>query len=186
MTTAFRDGTRFALRTATAACHARVDERFGRLDLSRPEGLGIFLAANHVALGVIEPALRRAEGLPSLPSRLSAIEADLGALGRDVPAGMDGTLDGHDLLGVAYVVGGSALGGRLLARRRAASSDPAVRRAGRFMDDPRMMPYWASIQGSLRSVGPGDARFARLLAAADATFGIYEAALREVEGDAHE
>ena len=180
VTTAFRDSTRFALRDRTAPCHERIDARFGRLDLASREGLGTFLAASHAALQAIEPLLAGAPGLPALPSRLDALEADLAALGHRPPAPAAAPR-GLDPLGVAYVVAGSALGGRLLARRRAASHDPAVRAAGRFMDDARMMPYWTAVQGSLRAVAPGGGRLEALTHAAVATFGVYADALRKVE-----
>ena len=186
MTTAFRDSARFALRDRTAACHARIDAAFGRLDLTTPAGLATFLAANHAVLSVLEPILHGAPDLPALPPRLPALEEDLAALGHPIPCPARLDMSGHDRLGIAYVVGGSALGGRVLERRRAASADPAVRSAGRFMDDPRMMPYWASVQGSLRIIMPGDERFDGLVKAAEATFGAFGSALREVERDVHD
>ena len=183
MTTAFRDGTRFALRARTAAEHERIDAAFGRLDLACADGLATFLAAQHMALRTVEPALRGASDLPALPARLAAIEADLAALGVGVPSGVGapGDLDARDPLGVAYVVGGSALGGQILSRRRIASPDPRVRAAGAFMDDPRMMPYWRSVLGALRVARSDPDRIERLVQAAKDTFTVFDDALRGVE-----
>ena len=183
LTTAFRDSARFALRDRTAGAHGELDAAFGTVDVAVADGLATFLAAHHAALHVIEPFLRGAPGLPSVPERLDAIEADLVALGRGRPPAASVSLAGHDPLGVAYVVGGSALGGRILARRRAASPDPAVRAARRFMDDQRMMPYWAAVQGALRLLSPADARLERVAKAAMTAFGVYLKALQEVRRD---
>ena len=185
LTTAFRDAARFALRDRTAAHHARIDAAFGRLDLASADGLATFLSAQHIALSVAEPVLSRAPGLSKLPARLDAISHDLAALGRAGPAdpGAPFPLAGadRDPLGVAYVVGGSALGGRILSRRRLASSDPGVREAGAFMDDPRMMAYWRAVLAALRSVRPEPDRLDGLARAAVATFDLFEDALQRVK-----
>ena len=184
LTKAFRDSARFALRDRTAAAHERLDVAFSRLDLSAIGGLATFLSANLLAYRSVELILRSADGLPNLPERITALELDLAQLGRPVPEGEIVDLSQCDPLGIAYVAGGSALGSRILRQRRLASADPLVRGAGRFMDDPRMMPYWIAVQGVLRTMAPEEPRFDAVARGAVAAFNVYGESLRRVERDA--
>lgn len=189
LTITFRNGARFALRERTAAAHDRVDAAFGRLDLASCAGLGDFLDANHRALRVVEPLLAGAPGLPPLPSRLAAIESGLMALDRAVPTASALALPDavrQEPLGVAYVVGGSALGAQVLRRRWAATDDPAVRAADAFMDDAGMMAYWTAIQNVLRAIPADSTRMAAIAASAVATFRVFEDALQETIANACE
>lgn len=118
-----RRSARFVLRDATAAWHERVDAVFSHPDLADRDAYGRFLSAQAAAHLPVEQALEIGgigEVLADWPDRRRAdlIRADLAALGLSLPplepapplAGVPA------LLGAAYVLEGSRLGGALLAR----------------------------------------------------------------------
>jgi heme oxygenase len=114
---------RAALRAATADAHDRVDRLFSRLDLARPGDYRLFLQAQASAHLPIEAALDDggiAALLPDWPERRRAhlLVADLAALGIDIPAPVPPPLlsGPHAMLGAAYVLEGSRLGGAVLKR----------------------------------------------------------------------
>lgn len=135
---------RFALREATAAAHERVDSLFSALDLADPHAYRTFLAAQAAAHIPVEEAIE-ANGiealLPDWPERRRAplIRNDLGALGvPEPPLESPPELSGEAaMLGAAYVLEGSRLGGQLLHRSVApglpssflAASSPSAWRA---------------------------------------------------------
>lgn len=114
---------RSALRAATAAEHERVDRAFGAFDLSERAGYTAFLRGQAFAFLPIEAAIDAAdprELLHDWPQRRRSkqLHADLSALGvtRPVTGDWDGFRSREDILGAIYVVEGSRLGGRMLAR----------------------------------------------------------------------
>jgi heme oxygenase len=138
--------TRFALRAATDDIHRELDDRLSRLDLSEAADYRRFLRIHARAVPPVEDALARA-GLDALVSgwcagrRGPAIESDLAALGVEMPPpAMPPAIDGvGELLGTAYVLEGSRLGGRVL-RRRVADGLPAS-----FLSEPESNPWPALI-----------------------------------------
>lgn len=112
------------LRDGTADCHERVDALFSRADLGSRIGYEVFLVAQAAAFLPAERTLEKggiAEVLGDWPSRRRShlIEQDLRDLGQQVPSGDDDlTLNGVPaLLGGAYVLEGSRLGGAVLRRQ---------------------------------------------------------------------
>lgn len=113
---------RSLLRTATASEHERVDRAFGAFDLSDRDGYRAFLMAQagpflaaEAAVDAFDPAAL----LPDWPQRRRAalIRADLADL--DAPVPQTDSLDlrsESEVLGVIYVLEGSRLGGKMLAR----------------------------------------------------------------------
>ncbi|MGC2086187.1 MAG: biliverdin-producing heme oxygenase [Bradyrhizobium sp.] len=133
-------GIRDKLKAATAVAHHALDERLSGFDLTARAHYRRFLQASAAALLPLEAALRKAgvaamfEDWP-LRTRSTAITADLNQLGGTVnllpvpsePLGRCG------VLGTLYVLEGSRLGAAYLMRVAAASADPRVRAATRYL-----------------------------------------------------
>lgn len=110
---------RHVLLTATRDLHDDLDRQVG--GLSDAGGYGAFLTGSHAFRAALEPALAGSGGWPVQPLA-DLIGQDLADLGRPCPP----PLAAPDLSAPAaraaacYVLEGSALGARLLARRAAA------------------------------------------------------------------
>ena len=113
---------RSVLRAATAAEHERVDQAFGRFDLSHPEGYRAFLRAQAQPLLSVEAAIDAFDPrgvLPDWPERRrgASLAADLAELGLPVPAPEPFRIATQGAaLGAIYVLEGSRLGGAMLSR----------------------------------------------------------------------
>ena len=114
---------RFVLKAATAAAHDRVDTLFSRFDLIDPVDYGRFLQAQAGAFLGVEAALDAAGAervLADWPQRrrASAVRDDLSALGLPLPdaVAVPDILGDAAILGAAYVLEGSRLGGAMLVR----------------------------------------------------------------------
>jgi heme oxygenase len=112
-----------ALRAATQDHHAVVDGLFSRFDLADPGGYAGFLRAQADAFLPVERALDAARAetvLPDWPSRRrgALLIADLAALGEAGPDEGEALPldDAAAILGAAYVLEGSRLGGKMLQR----------------------------------------------------------------------
>ena len=167
---------RLALRFGTRAAHDRVDAAAGALDLSQPDDRARFLRAHHCAY----QTLRAADAEPSalIAHRLACAHADLLALGvpanaAALPCDAPALHGAAGALGVGYVLAGSHLGNRQLARTW--PGEPP-----RLLVDPRLAAHWPELLTRLRAKPGGDARAQEVLAAARATFAVFEAAFRAV------
>jgi heme oxygenase len=111
------------LREATGAAHARVDALFSRFDLARRDDYAGLLAAHAEALLPVEALLDQG-GAESVTGdwpqrrRAGVIQVDLDALGItvDAPETQDSVTSAAAMAGMLYVLEGSRLGGRFLAR----------------------------------------------------------------------
>jgi heme oxygenase (biliverdin-IX-beta and delta-forming) len=112
------------LRDATREAHERVDAAFGHFDLQHRASYRDFLTAHAQALLPIETWLdahAAATLISDWPRRKrgDALLADLAAIGGDPPSltafACEPTPQG--MMGVVYVVEGSRLGGRYIARQ---------------------------------------------------------------------
>jgi heme oxygenase len=115
---------RFRLRHATAAAHARLDDLFSRFDLSIASGYVAFLCAQAPAFLAVERALDDAGASAlidgwTLRRRSDALRKDLADLGQTLPPGLPAPVfvTEPQILGAAYVLEGSRLGGAMLARQ---------------------------------------------------------------------
>lgn len=171
---------RWALRQDTAAAHAAIEQLYETLDLSSRPGLTVFLAAHAAAFRAIVGALDAtvpAELADRVAAMIALIEADLATL--DVtrhPQGLPAPSPVADPLGLVYVVAGSRLGARILARRAAASPDPAVRGACGYLAAAQSDGLWPAFVAHLedRALPPRDQ--ARVIAGAHAGFACFESA----------
>lgn len=114
---------RAALRAATAAEHERVDRLFGAYDLSSRTGYRAFLLAQAAAFLPVERALAAAGAgrlVPDWPERIRGhlLRADLAELDAGEPEAIcSPRIDGPaGVIGAAYVLEGSRLGGAVLKR----------------------------------------------------------------------
>ena len=115
---------RFALKAATDDIHRELDERLSTLDLAAENDYRRFLDFHARTVPAVEASLASG-GLGDMVEgwcasrRSDAIAGDLAALGEPMPKPVEPpVLTGvGELLGAAYVLEGSRLGGRVLERR---------------------------------------------------------------------
>jgi heme oxygenase len=139
-----------ALRAATAADHERVDRLFSRFDLGSDADYRLFLTAQAAAHLPLERALEVA-GAGELildwadRRRSELLLADLEELGIEPPPSVPPPpVDGEPaILGAAYVLEGSRLGGAFLKRGL------APRAPRRFLAAPQEAGAWRKLLAKL-------------------------------------
>jgi heme oxygenase (biliverdin-IX-beta and delta-forming) len=149
-------GTRQRLKAATAADHYALDELLRDFDLSTTAHYRRFLQASAAALLPLEAALEQA-GVGELVEdwaqrrRAQVIAADLADIdGVCVPLGLPmQPLDRPAVFGTLYVLEGSRLGAAYLLRVVAASADPRVRRATRYLRHGAGQGLWCGFLSRL-------------------------------------
>jgi len=151
------DTLRNRLREATASQHERVDAAFSAYRLDQPAGYRAFLQAHAQVLFPLEIELEQAgieKMLEDWPkrSRRQALLDDLQALGGSEPAAAQpGAAPSSGWCwGAAYVIEGSRLGGRVLARRVAEAIPSAPLR---YLDHSSTSPLWPSFLQKLEQQG---------------------------------
>ncbi|WP_051881613.1 biliverdin-producing heme oxygenase [Parvularcula oceani] len=141
------------LREGTRTAHEAVDAVFGRFDLTRREGYTAFLRAHYRGLfGLpLDPA---PFGLKPL-GLMELVAADLRTLGEPLPAPLPAPrFSGEaEALGAYYVVAGSRLGSRLLARQWREGADGVLLSAGRYLSDEASHDAWRDLTAFLRQEG---------------------------------
>jgi len=111
------------LRAATAESHSALDAQVATWKIETPLGYGSFLSASALVIAPLELALERAgvtEWLPDWPKRVrrNALAHDLAALGLEAPPLATAVAPSPDFAaGLLYVLEGSRLGARFLARQ---------------------------------------------------------------------
>jgi heme oxygenase (biliverdin-IX-beta and delta-forming) len=175
---------RLALRAATAAAHARLDDLLSTLDLGHPAGYAAFLLSQAPAVAAVERALDEAGAarwLDDWPGRRRwpALVQDLAALGLAPPPAAPGpVLSGEaEVLGAAYVLEGSRLGGALLLRSVPAGLPAAFLRPGNPAD-------WRAFVSLMDKRLSSDTRLADAVPAALAVFTLFEQCARSHLGAA--
>ncbi|MFD1694006.1 biliverdin-producing heme oxygenase [Roseibium aestuarii] len=147
------DDIRFHLARETRALHDVVDQQAEFNDLHTAEGVAGLLRFFRKGFGRIETALERSGAeavLPAFPERRRAalIDADLasGSSG-EIPAEAAAEdlvfLSPAEIWGALYVVEGSRLGARMMAR----ASDAT--RASRFLSESAECRYWPTFLAAL-------------------------------------
>lgn len=115
------------LRAATSESHAALDAQVAAWRIETTVGYGAFLSASALAIAPLERALERAgvaEWLPDWPGRVrrTVLAKDLAALGLETPPFATALVPSQDFgAGLLYVLEGSRLGARVLARQVSAS-----------------------------------------------------------------
>ena len=163
------------LRAETRPEHEALDVAFGALDLGDVHDYGLFIRAHHAAHTLIEPRIAPA------PPRLAALARDLDALGLaplqnfDVPA-----IQTADPRGLAYVVAGSHLGGKILHRRWESSENAKIRAAGHYFAVPNVKEHWQITLKVLKGTTPDNHN--SVVEGARSAFSCFAMALRQVKG----
>lgn len=168
-----------ALREGTAIAHERLDGLFAHFDLADANGYRRFLSAHAEALLPTEAALEEAGAgatFPDWPARRRApmLTADLAELGAAPPTTPAVAVDRDPaaIAGTLYVVEGSRLGGRFLARQVGAGLPK------RYLDPDQRPPSWPALLESFERILYDSTSFATATQAALAVFGRFEAAGR--------
>ena len=167
-------GNRFALRDLTRGDHERLDALVGHFGDGRSsarylEGMAAFRFPVERALSAIRYDDSFGAWRPGLIS--SELVQDLGDFGLASPAdGGDFRLpaDRDGLLGVLYVLEGSALGARVLVRRAAALGFTAEHGARHLAAQTAHPQAWPQFVALLGAIGPSG--MARAVEAARMTF----------------
>lgn len=165
---------RARLREETSAAHERVDALYSRFNLGVPDGYTAFLLAQARAFLPVEAALTDAgagEIIADWAGRLRSptLALDLAALGRALPAPLPAPdlSTGAEILGAAYVLEGSRLGGALL-RRRVPADQPLTFMAA---SEPGR---WRAFVALLEQRLTGQEAIEQAISAALATFAVFE------------
>lgn len=133
---------RFALRSATAADHERVDAIFARFRLDEAAGYSGFLRATAAAYLPVENGLDEAGAANLVPDwtarrRADLLQEDLAGLGEAPGPALPFTISGEaEMFGAIYVLEGSRLGGAML-KKSVPQSLPR-----RFLDAPAEHGAW--------------------------------------------
>lgn len=164
------------LREATREDHDRVDGAFAAFELGSEAGYRDFLAAHARALVPVESWLAEA-GFP-LAARGAALRSDLAAMGAaPAPAARLGWTHGDAAhWGAAYVIEGSRLGGKVLARQ----VPPFFPHA--YLAAPHAPGAWRAFLARMdeaAATGGADWHSAALVAARR-TFGLFAAAAEAI------
>lgn len=179
--------SRDRLRAATAQAHEAVDGLFSRFDLAEPQSYCLFLEAHQAVLPACEQALDRAGAqalLADWPSRRrgSALAADLHDLGgteaRPIPP--IAIVTDAQAWGLLYVLEGSRLGGTVLARRVAQSSDVQSRAATRYLSHGEGQRLWPSFVTALNASKEVQERLPEVIIAAIDGFSLFRTAAEAV------
>lgn len=177
---------RAILKDRTAPLHAELDGRLACLGVGPPADYASFLAVQYAARAPIERWATSHCPIELRPPAVSSlIAADLSEMGGALPTECSFAMppDG-DVLGLAWALGGSALGNRaMLAERRCARGREFDQRAERFLSDRSMAQFFVSLLPRLElpsgtaegAVVAAEAVFGTFLAAADKL--VYEVAI---------
>jgi heme oxygenase len=176
------------LRSNTRVWHDRVDAAFDQFDLAIEPGYRSFLEAHSLVVPGLEQHLVKSESYRRFPGwagewRAPALWADLRAMG--VAEKMAPVLDQNhlsfgaadpDLVGLMYVLEGSRLGGRVLARRVETGGHPWARAATRYLSEDGGIS-WRMFLDHLATIEFTDAETEAALAAAIRVFCAFEHAV---------
>jgi len=177
---------RSVLRRATEGLHSRLDTAMPDENLSDPVAYGRFLSVQHAArLPVEKWAARHCPPAIRPPELTPLLERDLGALGWPLPEwrGPFVLPAGADPVGLAWVIAGSALGGKALLKR-VREDEGAQALPTAFLADERALEFWHDLRPALeRQVDPHCASAA--VRAAEATFGHFLRIAEEPRGRLH-
>lgn len=141
------------LAAETRDLHGALDRFASRFNLLTPSGLENFLRFMWIGCSTIEGGLDAAGAdrlLPEWPRRRRSdlLARDLGATGTSPPPPIDFASDG-EVWGGLYVLEGSRLGGRMLARSTPLSNQSA------FLSESEKRSFWPQFLKRLRSADQG-------------------------------
>ena len=161
---------RQALRRATDDLHTGLDAALGGLDLTDREQYATFLTVQLAARRPIEQWLAANAPAELRPPAQSALLADdLAGLGFTPTASAlaEFSAPKGGALGVAWAIGGSSMGNRMMLRawRQRSADMPAT-----FLADDRMCAFFAALRPTIERPANEYADLAQAIAAARAVF----------------
>jgi heme oxygenase len=169
---------REALRAATADAHEALDRALSERPIGDVASYGRFLLMHAEALPTLEAALVRGGFGRACPGwaatrRTDALLADLAGLGLPVPRPRSAPpARGARAWGVAYVIEGARLGGRVLERRARAGGEPSVLANARFLSHRDALP-WPRFVAALEAALPTARDIDAAAGGAAEAFGMY-------------
>lgn len=172
---------RFVLRDGTRSAHERLDRLASEFDLSSPSDYSAFLVWHARLVPTLEQQLTHRGLLRIFPKwvehrRAAHLLEDLATLGVASPHAEPyqvGTSDAA-LIGVAYVLEGSRLGGSILSRTVA----PELRgKATRYLDHGAGLKLWPRFVSRLDTLDFSEEETAAAIFAANAVFAAFERGL---------
>ena len=170
---------RHELKALTRADHARLDDLFSALDITRRVDYARFIGVHLAVFEVLRPHLSPASlTRPQLLAGLACLRRDLATLGQrrlETRAG-HGEADGLAPLAVDYVVAGSRLGLKVLKARWTGSADPLVRAAGAYFTQPFAASPWPKVCRALSKVPVDSARAGAITRDTRRIFNLFAAA----------
>ncbi len=172
-----RHSLRKSLREGTAVSHDNLDAMLGSLDLTNPVEYARFLRVQLAARRPIEAWLARQAiaGIAAPPAQAKLIERDLMIIGASAGSPSDRTMrftpsaaSDNAMLGILWVLAGSALGNRMMLRRLQRAM-PMSQQPHYFLSDKSMSQYWNTLRPLLEH--PADAQQStEAIAAAQSVF----------------
>jgi heme oxygenase (biliverdin-IX-beta and delta-forming) len=177
---------RTALRERTEEAHRRLDGLFSDLNISRRADYARFLAAQAGVLEAVEKGLDEADAPAVIPDwaarrRSDAMRLDLAALAElpsPVAFEVDWIRDRASILGTAYVLEGSRLGGKMMLREALSSAEPEVTGATRFLGHGEGQRMWPSFDALLGATELSDTEIDGMVESAVRTFELFESSAR--------
>lgn len=173
---------RLVLRDACGDIHARIDARLSDVDFHDRAAYADMLSRMSGPVSALEGALTSGIA-PALFGnwaerlRAHALRADLDALGGEFRRETAPAIETEaEALGTLYVLEGSRLGGRVLARMAGQSHDARVRAATRYFDHGARGGLWRSFLETLEASDAAQRRREELKSAALGAFAMFEAA----------
>lgn len=171
------------LRQACAPAHAALDAKAARFDLTDRASYTEMLARMSGPVGALEDALAAGAWPRLFPDfqrrqRSAALYEDLKALGGVFRStAIDPIEDEAAALGVLYVLEGSRLGARVLARQVEASGDPVVKASTRFLRHEEGAGHWRSFIITLNASAAVEKHPQKAIKSALAAFKLFDEAL---------
>lgn len=173
---------RFLLRDACGDIHARLDARLSRFNFSDRADYADMLARMSGPLSATESALSAGIAPVKFENwagrlRAHALRADLEHLGAAFTQRFAAPIeDEAEMFGALYVLEGSRLGGRVLARMADESGDAMVRGATRYFRHAEREGHWRSFLDAMENSEAVRAAPKRTTQSALTTFEAFEAA----------
>lgn len=172
---------RTALKSGTDDLHEELDALLGRYDLAQPDDYRAFLRIHARVLPPIEGALDEGGIADVLADwdrhrRAPLIAGDLAALGEEMPPPqpVPALNNRAQILGTAYVIEGSRLGSRFLAKR-VGEAMPAE-----YLNAAGQQQAWPALLKALDRADFTPAETAEAIVAARACFGLFLGATADV------
>lgn len=173
---------RTLLRDACARAHARLDARLERVNFNDRAAYADMLSRMSAPLSALEGALTAGIARQLFDDwaerrRTPALREDIASLGGHFRQRFAPAIDQEaEAFGVLYVLEGSRLGGRVLARQAAESENADVRAATRFFRHAEMAGHWRSFLVKLENSTEVRAHQRRAIGAALHAFAAFEVA----------